>query len=87
MMTIGNGGDNLSVYIPLFAQSHGASILFLFVLFLLLVAVWCLIGYGLTRLPGVETILGRISFAAFPFLLIGLGLFIVWNAWLLQGLI
>src|SRR5262249_23044794 len=51
-MTIGNGGDNLSVYIPLFAQIEGTSVLFLFVLFLLLVGVWCLIGYWLTRLPG-----------------------------------
>jgi cadmium resistance protein CadD (predicted permease) len=89
-MTIGNGADNLSVYIPLFARSHVASILFLLVLFLLLMSVWCLIGYWLTRLPGVETVLKRISFAAFPFLLIGLGLFIVWKtgaiAWLLQVL-
>lgn len=89
-MTIGNGGDNLSVYIPLFAGLHGASVLVLVGLFLLLVGVWCLIGYWFTRLPGVETILKRISFAAFPFLLIGLGLFIVWKtgtlAWLLQVL-
>ncbi len=89
-VTIGNGGDNLSVYIPLFAQMQGASVLFLVVLFLFLVSVWCLIGYWLTRLPGMEIILKRISFAAFPFLLIGLGLFIVWKtgtlAWLLQVL-
>jgi cadmium resistance protein CadD (predicted permease) len=89
-MTVGNGADNLSVYIPLFAQSRAASILFLLVLFLLLVSVWCLIGYWLTRLPGVETALKRISFAVFPFLLIGLGIFIVWKtgtlAWLFQVL-
>lgn len=53
-------------------------------------SVWCLIGYWLTHLPGVETILKRLSFAAFPFLLIGLGLLIVWKtgtlAWLLEVL-
>jgi cadmium resistance protein CadD (predicted permease) len=89
-LTIGNGADNVSVYIPLFAQSDGASLLFLVVLFLLLVGVWCLMGYWLTRLPGVKAILGRISFGVFPFLLIGLGLVIVWKtgtlAWLLHVL-
>ncbi len=89
-LTIGNGADNLSGYIPLFAQSSGVRTLFLVVLFLLLVGVWCLMGYWLTRLPGVEAILGRISFAVFPFLLIGLGLVIVWKtgtlAWLLHVL-
>lgn len=86
-MTIGNGADNLSVYIPLFAQSHEASIPFLLGLFLLLVGLWCLIAYRLTRLPGVEVVLKRLSFGAFPFLLIGLGLFIVWKTGTIAGLL
>jgi len=79
VLTIGNGSDNLSVYIPLFAHSTPVQVGIYLILFLLLVGVWCILGYTLSHLPGVAPILERTGSFMLPFLLIGLGLFILWK--------
>lgn len=76
-ITVGNGGDNLSVYIPLFAQSSGVQVGLLIILFLILVGVWCAIGYALTHHPVVARVLRRFVPVIFPVFLIALGLYIV----------
>ena len=79
VLTIGNGSDNLSVYIPLFAHSTPFQVGIYLLLFLLLVGVWCILGYTLSHLPGVAQVLERTGSFMLPFLLIGLGLFILWK--------
>jgi cadmium resistance protein CadD (predicted permease) len=79
ILTIGNGSDNLSVYIPLFAHGTPAQVGIYLMLFLLLVGVWCILGYTISHLPGVAQILERTGSFILPFLLIGLGLFILWK--------
>jgi cadmium resistance protein CadD (predicted permease) len=77
VLTIGNGSDNLSVYIPLFAHSTTVQVGIYLILFLLLVGVWCMLGYTFSHLPGVAHVLERTGSFLLPFLLIGLGLFIL----------
>jgi cadmium resistance protein CadD (predicted permease) len=79
VLTIGNGSDNLSVYIPLFAHGTLSQVGIYLILFLLLVGVWCLLGYTISHLPGVAQVLERTGSFMLPFLLIGLGLFILWK--------
>jgi cadmium resistance protein CadD (predicted permease) len=79
VLTIGNGSDNLSVYIPLFAHSTIVQVGIYLMLFLLLVGLWCMLGYTISHLPGVAHVLERIGSFLLPFLLIGLGLFILWK--------
>jgi cadmium resistance protein CadD (predicted permease) len=79
VLTIGNGSDNLSVYISLFAHSTPTQVVIYLILFLLLVGVWCLLGYTLSHLPGVAQVLEGTGSFMLPFLLIGLGLFILWK--------
>lgn len=76
-LTIGNGSDNLSVYIPLFAHGTPVQVGVYLMLFLLLVGVWCLLGYALSHMPGVAHLLERAGSFILPFLLISLGLFIL----------
>ena len=47
LLTIANGGDNLSVYIPLFSI-HRAFIPLYALIFGVMTALWCLLGYYLT---------------------------------------
>ena len=77
VLTIGNGSDNLSVYIPLFAHSTPAQVGIYLILFLLLVGIWCMLGYTVSHLPGVAHVLEVTSSFMLPFLMIGLGLFIL----------
>jgi cadmium resistance protein CadD (predicted permease) len=44
-VTVANGGDNLGVYIPLFANEP-KSIGMYAALFALLTAIWCAVGYA-----------------------------------------
>ena len=87
-ITIGNGGDNLSVYIPLFAEGNGMQMVLLIILFLVLVGIWCAIGYALTLHPTIAKVLRRFVPLVFPVFLVALGLFILSKsgtlAWLLS---
>lgn len=76
-VTIANGSDNISVYIPLFASSNLDSFLIIIGLFYLLLGVWCYAAYKLTKNRVIADILTRYVNNLVPFVLIGLGVFIV----------
>ncbi|MEH2230039.1 MAG: cadmium resistance transporter [Nostoc sp.] len=78
-VTIANGGDNISIYIPLFAGHDLASLGVILSIFFIMVGVWCAIAYFLSRQPTIANILGRYGNAVVPFVLIGLGLFIMYE--------
>ena len=48
-ITMANGGDNLGVYIPLFASMDPLTILIMVSTFLIFVFIWCLLGFWLTN--------------------------------------
>jgi cadmium resistance protein CadD (predicted permease) len=76
-VTIANGGDNIGIYVPLFASFDLPMLGITLVVFLVLIAVWCGIAYRLARFPAIAHVLTRYGHAIVPFVLIGLGLFIV----------
>lgn len=78
-VTVANGGDNISIYIPLFAGQQLASLGVILAVFFLMVGVWCAIAYLLTRQPTIAYILTRYGQPLVPFVLIGLGLFIMYE--------
>jgi cadmium resistance protein CadD (predicted permease) len=78
-VTIANGGDNLGVYIPMFASDVGAVPLYAAV-FGVMTALWCLLGYLLVANRIGAAVLGRWGHRLLPFVLIGIGLHILWGA-------
>lgn len=76
-VTFANGGDNIGIYVPLFASSDPASLGVILGVFFLLKGVWCYIAYRLTRQPAVAHVLTRYGKKIVPFVLIGLGIFII----------
>ncbi|WP_392535395.1 cadmium resistance transporter [Nostoc sp. C117] len=78
-VTIANGGDNISIYIPLFAGHDLSSLGVILGIFFVMVGVWCAIAYLLSRQPTIANILSRYGNAIVPFVLIGLGLFIIYE--------
>jgi cadmium resistance protein CadD (predicted permease) len=72
-----NGGDNIGVYVPVFAVT-GVGELFTYVLvFLVLVAVWCVAGHFFANRPLVAKGLSRWGHLLLPIVLIGIGLVIL----------
>ncbi|MEH1783699.1 cadmium resistance transporter [Nostoc sp.] len=76
-VTIANGSDNISVYVPLFASCNLESFLVIIGLFFLLLGVWCYTAYKLTNNRVIAEILTHYVNNIVPFVLIGLGAFIV----------
>jgi cadmium resistance transport/sequestration family protein len=76
-VTVANGSDNISVYVPLFASSNLESFVVTIGIFFLLLAVWCYAAYKLTNYKIIASVLTRYGNNIVPFVLIGLGTFIV----------
>lgn len=75
-ITVGNGGDNISIYVPLFANSNLSQLLVILVVFLVMIAIWCGIAYSLTRHPLILKALARYGNTIVPLVLIALGIYI-----------
>jgi cadmium resistance protein CadD (predicted permease) len=76
-VTFANGGDNIGVYTPLFASLGWPGLILTATVFLLLVAVWCVLALRLARQQHVAQVLSRYGHWMVPVILIGLGLFIL----------
>jgi cadmium resistance protein CadD (predicted permease) len=75
-ITIANGGDNLSVYIPLFANSVSVVPLYVAV-FTVLTGVWCALGHALVKNPLGAAVMQRWGHLLLPFVLIAIGVHIL----------
>ena len=78
-VTVANGGDNISIYIPLFAGSSWTTLLVILSVFFGMVGVWCGIAYLLTRHSTIAYVLTRYGKPIVPYVLIGLGVFIIYE--------
>ncbi len=76
-VTFANGGDNIGIYVPLFARGSLRDLIVTIAVFLLLVAVWCLLGALLAHHPSIAKLLRRYGHRIVPFVLIGLGILIL----------
>jgi cadmium resistance protein CadD (predicted permease) len=83
-VTVANGGDNLGVYIPLFAKDPGA-IAWHALVFAVLTGLWCLLGHALVRQRVLGDVLRRSGHVLLPLVLLLLGLVILWDARVLLG--
>jgi cadmium resistance protein CadD (predicted permease) len=77
LVTLSNGSDNLSLYIPLFSIHSAGEIALFVAVFLAMTAVWCGAGYALVRNPLLSAPLQRWGHIALPYVMIGLGAYIL----------
>jgi cadmium resistance transport/sequestration family protein len=76
-VTLANGGDNIGIYVPLFASCDLPMLLLILAVFFGLIGVWCYVAYRLAQFPAIAHILTRYGHAIVPFVLIALGMFIL----------
>lgn len=77
VVTFANGGDNIGIYAPLFAGSDFARLAVMLAVFYVLLGAWCFVGYAVTRQPLVARVLARYGHLLVPFVLVGLGIYIL----------
>jgi cadmium resistance protein CadD (predicted permease) len=80
LVTIANGSNNLSIYIPLFASLRPGQVSMVVPVLYGFVFLWLTLSYRLTRAPGLALVLNRYAPIFFPFVLIWLGLRILSQA-------
>lgn len=76
-VTFANGGDNIGIYVPLFASNDLPSLLIVISLFLILTFIWCYVAYYTTHHPSLAPLVTQYGKRLIPFALIGLGLYIL----------
>ncbi|MFM9876492.1 MAG: cadmium resistance transporter [Rhodoglobus sp.] len=76
-ITIANGADNISLYTPVFRTQPPLDTVVTIVVFLLLVAVWCLVARAIGTNRRMTEALERIEHWLVPVVFIGLGLYIL----------
>ncbi|KAK9776545.1 putative Cadmium resistance transporter [Seiridium cardinale] len=77
LVTLMNGGDNIGAYILLFSQVKGAEIAVYVVVYYILLGVWCLVGFLVTKQKHILRLLEKYVAVVIPFLYMGLGVYIV----------
>ncbi|MFJ8802854.1 cadmium resistance transporter [Streptomyces sp. NPDC102487] len=76
-VTFANGGDNIGVYVPVFATAGIRGMTVYAVVFLALVAVWCFAGRYFATRPVIAKALARWGHILLPLVLIAIGLLIL----------
>ncbi|MFF0143067.1 cadmium resistance transporter [Streptomyces sp. NPDC005227] len=76
-VTFANGGDNIGVYVPVFATAGIGGMSVYVVVFLILLAVWIAAGRYFATRPVIAKALGRWGHILLPVVLIGIGLLIL----------
>jgi cadmium resistance protein CadD (predicted permease) len=83
-VTISNGGDNIGVYVPLFSIYNTVDQITVFTsVFIAMTAVWCIAAYYLVNHPLIASRIRPIGNIIMPFVLIGLGIYILMDSFLL----
>lgn len=80
MVTIANGGDNVGIYIPLFATLAWPFKIGMIVIFLLMTLLWCTIAKYLANHPLLSASLSKYGHIVTPIVLILLGLYILYES-------
>jgi len=79
-VTFANGADNIGVYTPVFAVHSGLEIAVILSAFAIMTAVWCAFAHWLVHHPTIGSPIRRYGHRLLPFVLIGLGVFIMRDA-------
>ena len=83
-----SGGEEIGVYTSVFATHYAVSEITIIVLVVIvLTGLWCAVAHHLVNYPLIASRVKHIGTAALPFVLIGLGLYIVAEAFLIPSLI
>lgn len=90
LITLANGGDNLGVYVPVFATESAPAVIVIGAMFLILTLAWCGLARQIVRLPRLGQVVQRYASAISPYVLIAVGAWVLaehpwirawWGSW------
>jgi cadmium resistance protein CadD (predicted permease) len=79
-VTFSNGGDNIGIYTPLFATLSWTDKTVMITVFLVMTLLWCMAAVYFTKHPLVARAIDKYGHVLTPFVLILLGIYILYEA-------
>ena len=76
-LALSNGGDNLSVYVPVFTMHPPSTVLLMSAVFLVMTAVWCWLAWYLAYHPWIGRVIRQYSQTLLPWNMIALGIYVL----------
>lgn len=76
-ITFANGGDNIGIYVPFFSTLNTGELIITVITFMVMVAIWCFLGYRLARFRHVSETLEKYGRWIIPIVFVGLGFYIM----------
>lgn len=83
MITLGNGADNIGVYIPLFTGFSSAERIGAVIVFAVMTALWVFLANMLAEFPKIKSVIEKYKAIAIPVVFIALGVFIILDSGLI----
>ena len=83
IITLGNGADNVGVYIPLFTGFSAGERIGAVVIFAAMTALWVWLANSLAEFPKIKAVIEKYKAIAIPVVFIALGLFIILDSGLI----
>lgn len=77
LLTIANGGDNISIYLPLFTTADSVTIVVTLITFYVFLSLWLFMTFTLLKAKRISVVLKKYGRYVVPPLLLGLGLYII----------
>lgn len=82
LVTFANGGDNIGVYIPIFASLSLVEIAAVVLIFIALTGLWCIIGLKMVENRIIGSKIKNYGHLILPFVLIAIGVLIILRSFL-----
>lgn len=79
LLTVSSGGDNVGVYIPIFARMDAVHFITALVIFGTMSVMWCFIAQRLSALPALRRFIEKYKGIIVPVIFILLGIFIIFG--------
>ena len=79
LLTVSSGGDNVGVYIPIFARMDAVHFITALVIFGTMSVMWCFIAQRLSALPALKHFIEKYKRVIVPVIFILLGIFIIFG--------
>ncbi len=79
-ITMANGGDNVGVYVPIFATKHLWVLSVYLLIFFLMTGIWCSVALYLIHHKHIGAVIKRFSHYVVPWVFVGLGGYILYEA-------
>ncbi len=79
-VTVANGGDNIGIYVPLFASKNLIGLLEIIGTFLVMVGIWCWLAWHLVKQPAIGQLFSKYGDRLVPWVFIALGCYILYES-------